>query len=669
MKNMMRFNKTLILLLLVSAAAFGQYTGTNPNVATSRQVVATDSITGFEPGNAVDGSLATHCAIPGGAGAWVQINLGTYHYIDGYGMVLPYDTELPRTFILQVSADGAIWTDLATQSVSNDSTFTADVDSPDPIRFVRIYMTAKDTRATFSEIYIYGVPMQVPERPTAVAATNITSTAFTANWLAAARAEGYVISVATDPGFTNKLPGYDKWDYDVLSWNVTDLAPGTTYYYKIRAFNLAGTSTFGNAISVTTLKGTQTISFDALEASVYGDSNFDLTATATSGLAVSYASSDETVATISGSTVTITGTGTTTITATQEGDGQYLAATPVMQDLVVNVKDLSVINAIAGNKEYDGNTHAVVTGAALEGVVGEDIVTLTNAEAGIFAQSGIGTGILVTTSMALGGADKDNYSLTTSPDLTADITAKELTVAATDMNREACEANPEFTVSYLGFAGTEDESVVVQEPVASCSANAGSPQGLYDITVSGGSAPNYVMVYVSGKLTVTPDVTPPSLEVQDYTVQLDASGNGVITAANLVVSSGDNCGVTGTALSKSIFSVSDIGEVNVDVTVSDAAGNETTLTAVVTVVGYVGLEELNGFKVKVYPNPTYGTVHLEMNRFADELKVMDITGKTLISVANPEKQESIDLSEYHSGIYLIQLKFGDNVLYNKVVKK
>ncbi|MDX2432065.1 MAG: T9SS type A sorting domain-containing protein [Bacteroides sp.] len=72
---------------------------------------------------------------------------------------------------------------------------------------------------------------------------------------------------------------------------------------------------------------------------------------------------------------------------------------------------------------------------------------------------------------------------------------------------------------------------------------------------------------------------------------------------------------------------------------------------------------------KVYPNPTYGTVHLELNNFADELKVMDITGKTLISKANPDKQESIDLSDYNSGIYIIQLKFGNDVLYNKVVKK
>ena len=48
---------------------------------------------------------------------------------------------------------------------------------------------------------------------------------------------------------------------------------------------------------------------------------------------------------------------------------------------------------------------------------------------------------------------------------------------------------------------------------------------------------------------------------------------------------------------------------------------------------------------------------------------MDITGKTLITIANPERQETLDLSDYHSGIYVIQIKFGNDVKYNKVVKK
>jgi hypothetical protein len=72
-----------------------------------------------------------------------------------------------------------------------------------------------------------------------------------------------------------------------------------------------------------------------LEHKALGNPDFELTATASSGLAVSYTSSDLTVATIDGNTVTIIGLGTTTITASQEGNDNYHAADPVAQTLEV----------------------------------------------------------------------------------------------------------------------------------------------------------------------------------------------------------------------------------------------------------------------------------------------------------------------------------------------
>lgn len=81
--------------------------------------------------------------------------------------------------------------------------------------------------------------------------------------------------------------------------------------------------------------GTQTITFAALPAKATSDVPFALTATASSGLAVSYVSFNPAVATISGSTVTIIGAGTTTITASQAGNTNYSAATPVDQLLTV----------------------------------------------------------------------------------------------------------------------------------------------------------------------------------------------------------------------------------------------------------------------------------------------------------------------------------------------
>ena len=60
----------------------------------------------------------------------------------------------------------------------------------------------------------------------------------------------------------------------------------------------------------------------------YGDADFTITApTSNSSGAITYASSNTSVATISGSTVTIVGAGTSTITATQAANGNYTSGT------------------------------------------------------------------------------------------------------------------------------------------------------------------------------------------------------------------------------------------------------------------------------------------------------------------------------------------------------
>ena len=80
----------------------------------------------------------------------------------------------------------------------------------------------------------------------------------------------------------------------------------------------------------------QTITFGALPTKTYLNAPFSLTATASSGLTVSYMSSDPLVASISGATVTLLKAGSTTITASQAGNASFSAATPVDQLLTVN---------------------------------------------------------------------------------------------------------------------------------------------------------------------------------------------------------------------------------------------------------------------------------------------------------------------------------------------
>jgi len=90
------------------------------------------------------------------------------------------------------------------------------------------------------------------------------------------------------------------------------------------------------AFSVTgfSIQASQTITFAALGNVTLGVAPFTISATASSGLVVSFASTTG-VCTVSGATVTLVALGTCTIQATQAGNKNYSAATPVYQSFQV----------------------------------------------------------------------------------------------------------------------------------------------------------------------------------------------------------------------------------------------------------------------------------------------------------------------------------------------
>src|SRR5262249_20374 len=69
----------------------------------------------------------------------------------------------------------------------------------------------------------------------------------------------------------------------------------------------------------------QTITFDPIPDKTFGDPDFSIAASSSSGLGVTLTKISGS-ATLSGATVHITGAGSVTIRATQDGDGNYTAA-------------------------------------------------------------------------------------------------------------------------------------------------------------------------------------------------------------------------------------------------------------------------------------------------------------------------------------------------------
>ncbi|MBP5771799.1 MAG: hypothetical protein J6W75_10665 [Bacteroidaceae bacterium] len=90
---------------------------------------------------------------------------------------------------------------------------------------------------------------------------------------------------------------------------------------------------------------------------------------------------------------------------------------------------------------------------------------------------------------------------------TLTITPAPLLAAVGNYSRMVGKENPEFTISYIGFRNGETEDVLTTAPTATTEATVTSPEGTYDIIVSGGEAENYTFVYRNGKLTVKPDMT------------------------------------------------------------------------------------------------------------------------------------------------------------------
>jgi len=134
------------------------------------------------------------------------------------------------------------------------------------------------------------------------------------------------------------------------------LAPGASCNLSVRftplaASNIVSSATFtdntlnapANSTSATqsvSLQGTgtqasQTITFGALSSQALGTAPFMLSATASSGLAVSFASNTPAACTVSGAMVTLVAAGTCTVQATQAGNTNYAAATPVNQSFQV----------------------------------------------------------------------------------------------------------------------------------------------------------------------------------------------------------------------------------------------------------------------------------------------------------------------------------------------
>ena len=195
----------------------------------------------------------------------------------------------------------------------------------------------------------------------------------------------------------------------INSGSFTDLASATastglnlnvganTIEIKVTAGDGKTTKTYVvSVVRATPIPPAQAINFNALPVKIYGAADFDPGASATSGLAVSYSSSNPAVATIVNGKIRIIGIGISMITATQNGLPGFSPATPASQTLTV-VKAPLVITA---------NDVSKIPGDKLSGGSGSKAFTINGLING--DQLGAGT-VTITYGKGAVGGDSPGY--------------------------------------------------------------------------------------------------------------------------------------------------------------------------------------------------------------------------------------------------------------------
>ena len=129
------------------------------------------------------------------------------------------------------------------------------------------------------------------------------------------------------------------------STTITAKQPGDAYYHQASEVDQ----------NLTVDKGVQKMTFSAFPEKAYGDASFRLSASVSTGLPVTYTSSDPTVAAVTGDVVKIIGIGETIITARQAGN-EYYTASEANQPLIVNKRAQTVyLNTISDKQYGDGD--------------------------------------------------------------------------------------------------------------------------------------------------------------------------------------------------------------------------------------------------------------------------------------------------------------------------
>ena len=144
---------------------------------------------------------------------------------------------------------------------------------------------------------------------------------------------------------------------------------------------------------------------------------------------------------------------TANIALTGDKAGNYTLTQPTSLKATVTAKELTVEDAKATDREYDGTVNVAITEGSLKGsIAGDDIQLNNSAVEGKIADAGIGENKeVIVTGYALSGADSTNYSLIQPTDVKVTISKKALTIKSVTVENKKYDGKADATVKELVF--------------------------------------------------------------------------------------------------------------------------------------------------------------------------------------------------------------------------